>query len=142
MVYWFDLCFISSVKLRQIGKKCKQIKRHFIKILRLNISSLLRSGKPLILTSDTESRRIEVEVPSLDIGIAGVPLGMSKPFIIALLAIPLIEDGYVATFVRGKIGAATPGADAEVGADGIHQLSGGAFYDEEFTCVNLFSHFI
>lgn len=142
MVYWFDLCFISPVKLRQIDERRKQVKHHFIKILRLNISSLLRSGKPLILTFDSEARRIEVEVPSLDIGIAGIPLGMSEPFIIALLTIPMIEDGYVATFVRGKICAATPVADAEVGADGIHQFSGGAFDDEEFTCFNLFSHFI
>lgn len=54
----------------------------------------------------------------------------------------MIEDGDIATFVLREAGTIAPVADADVGADGIHQLSGGTLNDEEFACFNLFSHFV
>ena len=85
---------------------------------------------------------MEVEIPTLDIGIFGMPSCISEPSFIALLTAPLIEDCDIAPFVRREIGASAPVADADVGADGIHQLPGGTFYDEEFACFDLFSHFV
>lgn len=54
----------------------------------------------------------------------------------------MIQNRNVASLIRGVIWFATPIADADVGADSVHQLTGGTFYKEELAAYYLFSHFV
>ena len=84
-----------------------------------------------LLTFDSETRSIEAEILTLNIGILGIPGGLCRPFIKALLTIPMIKDCNVDPFIRGEVWSAAPIADADVGADSIHQLTSGTFYKEK-----------
>ena len=54
----------------------------------------------------------------------------------------MIKDCNVDPFIRGEVWSATPIADADVGADSIHQLTSGTFYKEKLAACYLFSYLL
>ncbi len=54
----------------------------------------------------------------------------------------MIKDCNVDPFIRGEVWSAAPIADADVGADSIHQLTSGTFYKEKLAACYLFSYLL